>query len=85
MEAYSAAEMLCSGLEYQTLEEDQELINSKDHPVNCFQFRECSDGLQVRFLAGARDVYLLHCIQTGSGAHPSSCPVGTGSFFPLGE
>jgi hypothetical protein len=31
----------------------------------------------VRFLAGARDFSLLHSVQTGSGAHPASCPMGT--------
>jgi hypothetical protein len=25
---------------------------------------------------------LQHCVQTGSGAHPSSYPMGTGSSFP---
>jgi hypothetical protein len=31
--------------------------------------------------AGARDFSLLHRIQTGSGAHPASYPVGTGDPF----
>jgi hypothetical protein len=35
----------------------------------------------IQFLAGARDIFLLHSVQTGSGAHPDSCTVGTrGSF-----
>jgi hypothetical protein len=25
------------------------------------------------------------CVQTGSGAHPASCPMGTGGPFPGGE
>jgi hypothetical protein len=25
---------------------------------------------------------LRHCVQTGSGAHPASYPVGIGGFFP---
>jgi hypothetical protein len=33
----------------------------------------------VQFLA--RDVYLLHSVQTSSGAYPSSYPMGTGAFF----
>jgi hypothetical protein len=33
----------------------------------------------------AGDFPLLHSIQTGSGAHPASYPVGTGGSFPGGE
>jgi hypothetical protein len=29
--------------------------------------------------------FLLHCVQTGSWAHPSSYPMGTGGSFPAGE
>jgi hypothetical protein len=36
----------------------------------------------VRFSAGAKELSLLHSIQTGSGAHPASYPMGTGGFFP---
>jgi hypothetical protein len=25
------------------------------------------------------------CVQTGSGAHPASCPMGTGGSFPGGK
>jgi hypothetical protein len=25
------------------------------------------------------------CVQTGSGAHPASCPMGTGGPFPGGK
>jgi hypothetical protein len=25
------------------------------------------------------------CVQTGSGAHPASCTMGTGSPFPMGK
>jgi hypothetical protein len=32
----------------------------------------------VRFPARAADLSLLHSVQTGSGAHPASYPVGTG-------
>jgi len=28
---------------------------------------------------GARNLSLVHCIQTGSEAHPASCPMGTGA------
>jgi hypothetical protein len=39
---------------------------------------------EVRFPAGERNVSLLHSIQSGSGAHTSSCPLGT-RIFPQGE
>jgi hypothetical protein len=26
-----------------------------------------------------------HVVQTGSGAHPASYPMGTGSYFPRGK
>jgi hypothetical protein len=35
--------------------------------------------------AGAGNFSLHHCIQTGSGAHPASYPVGTGGSFPDGK
>jgi hypothetical protein len=37
---------------------------------------------KVRFPAGARDFSLLHSMQTGSGVHPASYPVGTEGSFP---
>jgi hypothetical protein len=37
----------------------------------------------VRSLAGSKD--FSSCVQTGSGAHPASCPVGTGGPFPGGK
>jgi hypothetical protein len=27
----------------------------------------------------------LHSVQTGSEAHPASCPIGTGDDFPVGK
>jgi hypothetical protein len=29
--------------------------------------------------------YLCHCVQTGSGAHATSCPMGTAGFSPSGK
>jgi hypothetical protein len=37
---------------------------------------------EARFPAGTGDSSLLHSIQTGSGAFPSSYPTGTGSCLP---
>jgi hypothetical protein len=39
----------------------------------------------VRPPAGAEDFPSNLCVQTGSGAHPASSPVGTGSPFPGGK
>jgi hypothetical protein len=36
----------------------------------------------VRSPAGAEDFSCSLCVQTGSGAHPASCSVGTGGPFP---
>jgi hypothetical protein len=30
-------------------------------------------------------IFLLHSVQTGSGAHPVSYPMGTGGSFPGGK
>jgi hypothetical protein len=34
---------------------------------------------------GAEDFCSSPCVQTGSGAHPASYPIGTGGPFPGGE
>jgi hypothetical protein len=42
------------------------------------------DGLGYRgsIPGGARNFYLCHCVQTGSGAHPASYPMDMGGSFP---
>jgi hypothetical protein len=39
----------------------------------------------VRSPAGAKDFPSNLCVQTGSGAHPASCTMGTGGPFPGGK
>jgi hypothetical protein len=39
----------------------------------------------VRSPAGAKDCSSSLCVQTGSGAHPASCTMGTGGPFPGGK
>jgi hypothetical protein len=39
----------------------------------------------VQSQAGAKDFSSNICIQTGSEAHPASCTMGTGGFFPRGK
>jgi hypothetical protein len=36
----------------------------------------------VRSPAGPKDFSSILCVQTGSGAHPASCTMGTGGPFP---
>jgi hypothetical protein len=38
--------------------------------------------IEVRSPAGAEDFSSTLCVQTGSGAHPASCTMGTGGPFP---
>jgi hypothetical protein len=38
--------------------------------------------IEVRSPAGAKDFFSSLCVQTGSGAHPASCTLGTGGPFP---
>jgi hypothetical protein len=39
----------------------------------------------VRIPAGAGNFFLLHRVQTGSGAHPASYPMGTGGSLSEGK
>jgi hypothetical protein len=39
----------------------------------------------VRSPIGAKDFSLIVCVQTGSGAHPASCTMGTGGPFTGGK
>jgi hypothetical protein len=39
----------------------------------------------VRSQTGAKDFSSVLCVQTGPGAHPASCQMGTGGPFPGGK
>jgi hypothetical protein len=41
--------------------------------------------VEVRSPTGAEDFSSSPCVQTGSGAHPASYPMGTGGPFPGGK
>jgi hypothetical protein len=41
--------------------------------------------IEVRSPTGAEDFYSNPCVQTGSGAHPASYPMGTWGSFPGGK
>jgi hypothetical protein len=38
--------------------------------------------IEVRSPAEARDFSTILCVQTGCGAHPASCTMGTGGLSP---
>jgi hypothetical protein len=48
-------------------------------------YRLDDQAIEAQSLAVARDFSSSLCVQTGSGAHPASCPVGTGGPFPGGN
>jgi hypothetical protein len=60
-------------------------------PSNKMLFLPLSDyGLDDRAIAvrspvGAKDFSSILCVQTGTGAHPASCTMGTGGSFPGGK
>jgi hypothetical protein len=41
--------------------------------------------IEVRSPTGAEDFSSSLCVQTGSGTHPASYPMGTGGPFPGGK
>jgi hypothetical protein len=41
--------------------------------------------IEVRSPAEAKDFSSSLCVQTGSSAHPASCPMGTGGHFAGGK
>jgi hypothetical protein len=41
--------------------------------------------IEVRSQTGAEDFSSSRCVQTGSGSHPASYPMGTGGSFPGGK
>jgi hypothetical protein len=45
----------------------------------------CEASMATVCTVGVRDFYFLHGVQTGSGAHPVSCPRGTRRCFPRGK
>jgi hypothetical protein len=45
-------------------------------------YRLDDQAIEVRSPAEAKDFLSNLCVQTGSGAHPASCTMGTGDPFP---
>jgi hypothetical protein len=62
------------------------IIMSRDSSVGIALGYGLDDGSsRVRFPAGARNFFLHHCVQNGSGAHPDSYPMRTRGSFPGGK
>jgi hypothetical protein len=56
---------------------------SSDSIVSDYRLDDRAIG--VRSPARAKDFSSILCVQTGSGAHPASCTMGTGGPFPGGK
>jgi hypothetical protein len=62
------------------------LIGSRGSSVSIVSDYGLDDrAIGVRFPAEAKDFSSSLCVQTGSGAHPASCPMGTRGPFPGGK
>jgi hypothetical protein len=57
----------------------------QDNQPHCFSYGLDDWGSRVRFPAGAGNSSLHHRVQNGSGAYPTSYPMGTRGFFPGGK
>jgi len=53
-------------------------------PLGC-GLDDRGSGSRFRFSVGAGNFSLYHRVQTGSGDHSASCPMGTRDSFPGGE
>jgi hypothetical protein len=62
------------------------IVKSRDSSVGiALGYRLDDRGSRVRFPVGAGNFSLHHRVQTGSGAHPASYPMGTGGSFTRGK
>jgi hypothetical protein len=60
------------------------LVRSRVNSVSIVSDYGLDDrAIAVRSPAGGKGFFL--CVQTGSGAHPASCTIGTGGPFPGGK
>jgi hypothetical protein len=61
------------------------LLSCRDSSVGIVTGYRLDDrGVGVRVLLGSR-FFFLHLVQTGSGVHPTSYPMGNGGYFPGGK
>jgi hypothetical protein len=74
----------CEGVEWVHLAQDR-LQSRKSSVGIAADYGLDNRMIGVRISAGAGNFSLRHCIQTGSGAHSSSYPMGTRGSFPGGK
>jgi hypothetical protein len=61
-------------------------VTSRDSSVGIvLGYKLDNQGSRVRFLSGAGNFSLHHCVQNDSEAHPASYPMGTRGSFPGGK
>jgi hypothetical protein len=84
---------VCCSKERSSVSEDVTILADPSH---CWRSRGSSGSIvsgygmhnraiEYRFPAGAKDFSSNLCVQTGSGAHPASCPIGTRGHFSGGK
>jgi hypothetical protein len=54
----------------------------KIHSLRLSDYGLDDQAIEDRSPAGAKDFSSSLCVQTGSGAHPATCTMGTGGTFP---
>jgi hypothetical protein len=61
-------------------------VNSRGSSVSIVSDYGLDDrAVEIRSPVEAKDFSSSLCVQTGSGAHPASCPMGTGGPFRRGK
>jgi hypothetical protein len=56
--------------------------------LNTMSGPKCQTSNNFKFKMHVRHIFVyiyITCVQTGSGAHPASCPMGNGGPFPGGK
>jgi hypothetical protein len=80
MKVVSFWDHFCDTLSFQPL---LQILKSQDNSVGIVTGHRLDDWIiAIRFPAVAGNFSLQYCVQTGSGAHPASYPMGTGGSFP---
>jgi hypothetical protein len=71
---------------YRTLSEVRDYWRSQGSSVSIVSGYGLDDrAMGVQSSTGSKDFSSILCVQTGSGAHPASCTMGTEGPFPGGK
>jgi hypothetical protein len=61
-------------------------VNTSETSVDFYETTRCNPGDRGSIPGGGKEESSSSlCVQTGSGSHSASCPVGTGGPFPGGK